>query len=142
MPRAIALNCSPDPFDVRVSFRCSQCADKLRVRPAPRQLGACPKFPKDMAKKAVAKIRALKDSHKGETCVLIANGPSLNKMRWDWQDNFNVVMGMNKIFLGLERYNISKMTHCARGCPARDTQAVAQLGAGSGPRGAGAQVDV
>ena len=72
-----------------------------------------------MARKAVAKISALKDSHKGETCVLIANGPSLNKMRWDWQENFNVVMGMNKIFLGLERYNISRMTHCARTCPSR-----------------------
>ena len=55
----------------------------------------------------------MRDSHKGEKCVLIANGPSLNKIRWDWQDNFDVVMGMNKIFLGLERYNITKMTHCA-----------------------------
>ena len=44
-----------------------------------------------------------------QTCVLVANGPSLNKIRWDWQDNFNVIMGMNKIFLGLERYNITKV---------------------------------
>ena len=93
---------------------CAQCADKLRVRPEPSTLSACPKFPKDMKAKAKGKITAIKDSHKGETCVLIANGPSLNKIRWDWQDNFNVVMGMNKIFLGLERYNISKMTHCER----------------------------
>ena len=46
--------------------------------------------------------------------MLVANGPSLNKIRWDWQDNFNVIMGMNKIFLGLERYNITKV----RGPPA------------------------
>jgi hypothetical protein len=26
---------------------------------------------------------------------------------WDWQDNFKVIMGMNKIYIGLERYNIS-----------------------------------
>ena len=40
----------------------------------------------------------------GSYCVLIANGPSLNKIRWDWQENFKVVMGMNKIYIGLERY--------------------------------------
>ena len=44
-----------------------------------------------------------------QTCVLVAIGPSLNKIRWDWQDNFDVIMGMNKIFLGLERYNITKV---------------------------------
>ena len=101
-------------FCVPARCVCTQCADKLRVRPEPSTLSACPKFPKDMKAKAKSKIHAIKDSHKGETCVLIANGPSLNKIRWDWQDNFNVVMGMNKIFLGLERYNISKMTHCER----------------------------
>ena len=44
-----------------------------------------------------------------QTCVLVANGPSLNKIRWDWQDNFNVIMGMNKIFLNLFRPDIYSM---------------------------------
>lgn len=74
---------------------------------------SCKRVPSDTKDKAKAKITSMRDSHNGEKCVLIANGPSLNKIRWDWQDNFNVVMGMNKIFLGLERYNITKMTHCA-----------------------------
>lgn len=100
----------------------AQCPARLRLRPEPsfwNSIGSCSSVPSDTNdKKAKAKIRSMSDSHKGEKCVLVANGPSLNKIRWDWQDNFNVVMGMNKIFLGLERYNISKMTHCARGCPA------------------------
>jgi hypothetical protein len=31
----------------------------------------------------------------------------LGEYSWDWQDNFKVIMGMNKIYIGLERYNIS-----------------------------------
>jgi hypothetical protein len=38
-------------------------------------------------------LQSLKDKYKGERCALIANGPSLNKIRWDWQENFKVVMG-------------------------------------------------
>ena len=62
-----------------------------------------------------------------QTCVLVANGPSLNKIRWDWQDNFNVIMGMNKIFLGLERYNITKMTHYGACNPLVAEQSVGQV---------------
>ena len=95
----------------------AQCSERLRLRPEPsfwNSIGSCSSVPSDTNdKKAKAKISSMSDSHKGEKCVLVANGPSLNKIRWDWQDNFNVVMGMNKIFLGLERYNITKMTHCA-----------------------------
>eukprot|EP01043_Picozoa_sp_COSAG02_P037142 COSAG02_NODE_2766_length_8067_cov_6.245733_9_plen_1097_part_00 len=53
-------------------------------------------------------VRALKDKYRGEKCVLVANGPSLNSIRWDWLPNFKVVMGMNKIYLGLERFNLSR----------------------------------
>ena len=59
--------------------------------------------------------------------MLVANGPSLNKIRWDWQDNFNVIMGMNKIFLGLERYNITKMTHYGACNPLVAEQSVGQV---------------
>ena len=44
---------------------------------------------------------------KDKKCALIANGPSLNKIRWHWQHHFDYVMGMNKIFLGTQRFNLS-----------------------------------
>lgn len=53
-------------------------------------------------------VRALKDKYRGEKCVLLANGPSLNRISWDWLPNFKVVMGMNKIYLGLERFNLTR----------------------------------
>lgn len=34
-----------------------------------------------------ARVKQLKNKYRGERCVLIANGPSLNQMRWDWQDS-------------------------------------------------------
>ena len=34
-------------------------------------------------------------------CVLIGNGPSLNKMSWDWVDTFpGVVLATNKFYIG------------------------------------------
>jgi len=47
--------------------------------------------------------RLLKDRHKGETCVLVANGPSLNKMNLDFLAHHTTI-GMNKIFLGFEKF--------------------------------------
>ncbi|CAM9230778.1 unnamed protein product [Choristocarpus tenellus] len=51
--------------------------------------------------------RELKGRYSNKTCVLVANGPSLNAMRWDWQDSFDgPIMGMNKVFLALQRYGL------------------------------------
>ena len=92
------------------------CNCRLRVRPSAESPAGghpgCPSSgrPSGWQNADRKKVRSLKDKYKGERCVLIANGPSLNKIRWDWQDKFKVVMGMNKIFLGLERYNISTVS--------------------------------
>ena len=57
-----------------------------------------------------------KSVHNSETsgsCLLVANGPSLNKMNWDAihkSTNFDVVLGMNKIFLGIPRFQL-ELTH-------------------------------
>ena len=52
--------------------------------------------------------------------MLVANGPSLNKMRWDWQDNFKVMMGMNKIHIGIERYLFSVLPTASQSLPRLD----------------------
>ncbi|QEY52874.1 6-hydroxymethylpterin diphosphokinase MptE-like protein [Legionella longbeachae] len=46
----------------------------------------------------------LKDRHKGGRCVLIANGPSLNGMDLSFL-NKQITIGLNKIYLGLNRFN-------------------------------------
>ena len=52
--------------------------------------------------------KQLKDRHAGEECLLIGNGPSLNKVDWSFLDvaQLPVVMGANKIYLGFERFNL------------------------------------
>lgn len=44
-------------------------------------------------------------------CALVANGPSLNRMPPGWGGNLrrkcDLVMGMNKIYLGIERFNLT-----------------------------------
>lgn len=39
-----------------------------------------------------ALLNSVKDKFKGERCALVCNGPSLNKIKWDWQENFKVVI--------------------------------------------------
>jgi hypothetical protein len=50
----------------------------------------------------------LKDRHAGAECLLIGNGPSLNKVDWSFLDvaQLPVVMGANKIYLGFDRFNL------------------------------------
>jgi FkbM family methyltransferase len=39
-------------------------------------------------------------------CLLVANGPSLNKQTWGFIDEMDYVLGMNKIYLGLNKYSL------------------------------------
>ena len=50
------------------------------------------------------RLNTLKNRHLGESCVLIANGPSLNKMDLSFL-NKQTTIGLNKIFTGLSRFN-------------------------------------
>jgi hypothetical protein len=66
------------------------CLRKLKKEVSPAG-GKCPAgLSPDMKSVARARTAAVHDKYKGERCVLIANGPSLNKIRWDWQDRFKV----------------------------------------------------
>jgi hypothetical protein len=52
----------------------------------------------------VSRFDMLKDRHAGERCVLMANGPSLNRMDLSFLRRHTVI-GMNKIFLGFRQFN-------------------------------------
>jgi len=45
----------------------------------------------------------LRDRHRGQRCVIVANGPSLNRMNLECLRN-ETVIGLNKIFLGLHGF--------------------------------------
>jgi len=49
------------------------------------------------------RLTFMKDRHAGERCVLVANGPSLNRMDLSFLKN-ETCIGMNKIYLGLRRF--------------------------------------
>lgn len=51
----------------------------------------------------MSRLVALRDRHRGERAVLVANGPSLNRMDLAFLRREHVI-GMNKIFLGFERF--------------------------------------
>ena len=48
-------------------------------------------------------LTMFKDLHRGERCVLVCNGPSLNRMDLGFLHN-EIVFGLNKIYLGLEKF--------------------------------------
>jgi FkbM family methyltransferase len=52
------------------------------------------------------KIGAFKDKHKGERCVIIGNGPSLNKMDLSFLKH-ETCFGMNRIYLGFEKWGFT-----------------------------------
>jgi hypothetical protein len=55
---------------------------------------------------SIRKLQALKDIHKGERCVIIGNGPSLNQT--DVQKiRHEVTFGMNRIYLAWEEWGFS-----------------------------------
>lgn len=47
----------------------------------------------------------LLDRHKGDSCVVIANGPSLNRMDMSLLKG-RILIGLNKIFLGFDKFGI------------------------------------
>ncbi|MGY0797603.1 6-hydroxymethylpterin diphosphokinase MptE-like protein [Lysobacter sp. A286] len=52
----------------------------------------------------MSRFSLLHDRHRGERCVLIANGPSLNRMDLSFLRR-QTVIGMNKIFLGFRKFD-------------------------------------
>ena len=53
---------------------------------------------------------SIRNSESNGRCLLVANGPSLNRLDWNLlhqSTDFDVVLGMNKIFLGMNRFNMS-----------------------------------
>lgn len=49
-------------------------------------------------------VQKYKNIHEGKQAVIVCNGPSLNKMKLSFLKN-EIVFGLNKIFLGFERYD-------------------------------------
>lgn len=50
------------------------------------------------------RLRLLEGRHLGERCIIVANGPSLNSMDLSFLHN-EVVIGLNKIFLGFNKFH-------------------------------------
>ena len=50
------------------------------------------------------KIIQFKDKHQGQRCVIIGNGPSLNKMDLSFLKQ-EICFGLNKIYLGFEKWD-------------------------------------
>src|SRR3546814_18870011 len=51
----------------------------------------------------MSRFAILHDRHRGERCVIVANGPSLNAMDLSFLQR-ETVIGLNKIFLGFEKF--------------------------------------
>jgi len=51
----------------------------------------------------VSRLTRFKDLHRGQRCVVVCNGPSLNRMDLGFLRN-EIVFGLNKIYLGLEKF--------------------------------------
>lgn len=52
------------------------------------------------------KLLAFKDKHRGQRCVIIGNGPSLNKMDLSFLKD-EICFGMNRIYLGFEKWGFN-----------------------------------
>ncbi len=50
-----------------------------------------------------SRIESLRNRHRGQRCVIVANGPSLNHMELGFLRREHVI-GMNKIFLGFQKF--------------------------------------
>jgi hypothetical protein len=60
----------------------------------------------------MSRLTRLKDRHRGERCVLVANGPSLNQMDLSFLRR-ETVIGLNKIFIGFRRFVFYPRYYCA-----------------------------
>ncbi len=58
------------------------------------------------------RLRKFKNIHKGESCFIIGNGPSLNKMDLSLLTSLNT-FGLNKIYLMLDKVDINLTYHVA-----------------------------
>ena len=58
----------------------------------------------------MSRVEMLRDRHRGKRCVIVANGPSLNRMQLDRLRREHVI-GLNKIFLGLSRFGFYPQYH-------------------------------
>ncbi len=56
-----------------------------------------------MRKTCTDRLKMLRDRHAGTRCVLVANGPSLNKMELGFLKR-EYVIGLNKIYLGFKKF--------------------------------------
>ena len=52
---------------------------------------------------SLSRLALFRDMHRGERCVLVCNGPSLNRMELGFLRD-EIVFGLNKIYLGLEGF--------------------------------------
>src|SRR3546814_3009144 len=52
----------------------------------------------------MSRFAILHDRHRGERCVIVANGPSLNAMDLSFLQR-ETVIGLNKIFHGFEKFD-------------------------------------
>src|SRR3546814_9609002 len=52
----------------------------------------------------MSRFAILHDRHRGERCVIVANGPSLDAMDLSFLQR-ETVIGLNKIFLGFEKFD-------------------------------------
>jgi glycosyltransferase involved in cell wall biosynthesis/uncharacterized Rossmann fold enzyme len=66
----------------------------------------------DMLQRSQDKIRQFQNKHLGQRCVIIGNGPSLNEMDLSFLRH-EICFGMNKIYLGFERWNFSPTYYVA-----------------------------
>ncbi len=62
--------------------------------------------------KQAKRLEKFKNKHYGEDCVLICNGPSLNKMDLGVLNDYHTI-GLNKIFLIFERVKLNLSYHVA-----------------------------
>ena len=65
-----------------------------------------------MLQRSQAKIRQFHNKHLGQRCVIIGNGPSLNEMDLSFLRH-EICFGMNKIYLGFERWNFTPTYYVA-----------------------------
>lgn len=60
----------------------------------------------DILTRSLQQLSQFKDKHRGQRCVIIGNGPSLNKMDLSFLKN-EITFGTNRIYLGFERWNFT-----------------------------------
>ena len=60
----------------------------------------------------VNRLGRWKNFHRGEGCLLICNGPSLNRIDWSRVDGSLIKFGLNKIYLGVKKFAFAPRYVC------------------------------